>query len=68
MIIFEQIIGEILMRIILDLVKMAGVLGQLAVNGVYEQAGSISCQVCHHICANLIFSRGRKSPKRRIFI
>jgi hypothetical protein len=34
MIIFEQIIGEILMRIILDLVKMAGVLGQVAVNGV----------------------------------
>jgi hypothetical protein len=34
MIIFEQIIGEILMRIILDLVKMAGVLGQLAVNSV----------------------------------
>jgi hypothetical protein len=34
MIIFEQIIGEILMRIVLELVKMAGVLGQLAVNGV----------------------------------
>ena len=34
MIIFEQTIGERLMRIILDLVKMAGVLGQLAVNGV----------------------------------
>jgi hypothetical protein len=34
MIIFEQIIGEILMRIILDLVKMPGVLGQLALNGV----------------------------------
>ena len=33
MIIFEQIIGEILMRIILELVKMAGVLGQVAVIG-----------------------------------
>ena len=34
MIIFEQIIGEILMRIILELVKMAGVLGQVAAIGL----------------------------------
>ena len=34
MIIFEQIIGEILMRIVLELVKMAGVMGEIAMLGV----------------------------------
>ena len=34
MIIFEQIIGEILMHIILELVKMAGLLVQVAEIGV----------------------------------
>lgn len=34
MIIFEQIIAEILMRIVLELVKMAWVMGEIAIPGV----------------------------------